>query len=40
MVDIKNLPFGVVGHNGGGVAREAENLFGFGPAGVERGGAD
>jgi len=40
MVDIKDLAFGEVGHNGGGVTGQAENLFGFGSTGIEGGGVD
>ncbi len=40
MIHVEDLSLGLICHDGCGVAREAENLFGFGPAGVERGGTD
>ena len=40
MIHVEDLSLGLICHDGSGVARDAENLFGFGPAGVEGGGAD
>ena len=40
MIHVEDLSLGLICHDGCGVAREAENLFGFGPAGVEGVGAD
>ncbi len=40
MIHVEDLSLSLICHNGCGVAREAENLFGFGSAGVEGGGAD
>ena len=34
------MAFGEAGHDGGGVAGQAENFFGFGSAGIEGGGVD
>ena len=40
MIHVEDLSLGLICHDGCGIAREAENLFGFGPAGVERGRTD
>ena len=40
MIHVEDLSLGLICHDGCGIARDAENLFGFGPAGVERGGGD
>jgi len=40
VIHVEDLSLGLICHDGCGVAREAENLFGFGSAGVEGVGAD